>query len=211
MVEGALNAAAEQLVEVSAHGRLMQRQGNRAPHAAPQGLYACRDHDVATQPRWLALSVESDAQWRALTGVLGAPEWAREAALATLAGRREAHDRIDVHLAAWFAERDRDEAVDVLVSAGVPAAALADPRTAATHPQMVARGFFEACTHPVVGTHPLPTVPFRYRSVDRWLRGPAPTLGQHNRGVLRDVAGLTDAEVDDLEAAGVIGTRLRVA
>ena len=60
MVEGALNAAAEQIVEHGAHDVVLQREGNRAPHAAPQNLYACRGRE-----RWLALSVETDAQWQA--------------------------------------------------------------------------------------------------------------------------------------------------
>jgi crotonobetainyl-CoA:carnitine CoA-transferase CaiB-like acyl-CoA transferase len=37
-------------------------------------------------------------------------------------------------------------------------------------------------------------------------RSPAPRLGENNREVLVDVLGLTDADVDQLEADGVIGT-----
>src|SRR5262249_22576358 len=92
MVEGALNAAAEPILEYTAYGRLMQRMGNRSPEAAPQGLYPCKPHDPAGSAGWLALAVASDAQWRALAEVLG---WGREPALGTAAGRRAAHDRID--------------------------------------------------------------------------------------------------------------------
>ena len=58
----------------------------------------------------------------------------------------------------------------------------------------------------MVGDHPAPNVPFRYASVESWLRTPAPTLGQHNREVLRDLGGFEDGEIDALEAEGVIGT-----
>jgi crotonobetainyl-CoA:carnitine CoA-transferase CaiB-like acyl-CoA transferase len=54
---------------------------------------------------------------------------------------------------------------------------------------------------------PLPSQPFRYASVERWLRAPAPTLGQHNERVLCGILGLTPDELGDLEAEGVIGTR----
>jgi crotonobetainyl-CoA:carnitine CoA-transferase CaiB-like acyl-CoA transferase len=43
--------------------------------------------------------------------------------------------------------------------------------------------------------------------VDRWLREPAPTLGQQNGEILRDLLGLDDADIDALTAEGVIGTR----
>ena len=40
MVEGALNAAAEIALEYSAYGATLERDGNRSPNAAPQGLYS---------------------------------------------------------------------------------------------------------------------------------------------------------------------------
>ena len=205
MVEGALNAAAEQILEHSAYGNLMQREGNRAAHAAPQGLYRCRSDDELS---WLALSVSSDEQWEALVELLGGPDWSRDPELQTLTGRRAAHDRIDAELRPWFEDRELGNAVDTLLAAGIPAARVANPYTA-RNPQLEARGFYEVCTHPVVGDHPLPTVPFRYRSVERWLRRPAPTLGQHNREILQDLLDLSESELTELEADGVIGTRPR--
>ncbi len=194
MVEGALNAAAEQVVELTAYGNLMQRDGNRCPHAAPQGIYPCRG-SAAGSELWLALSVESDGQWAALLNILGSPEWARDTALQTHAGRRAAHDRIDGELRAFCAERQREELVDRLLAAGIPAGSVNDPRSIHHHPQMVARGFFESPSHPVVGAIDLPTVPFRYAGVERWLRRPAPTLGQHNRDILQGWLGLSDDEL----------------
>lgn len=204
MVEGALNAAAEQIIEFSAYGKLLQREGNRSPGAAPQGLYACRSPGRSV--RWVALSVESDVQWEELKRVLGDPPWAEGSALETRPGRRAAHDLLDRELAAWFAEQEREEVVERLVAAGIPAGAVVDPRTTSRHPQLRARGFYEACEHPIAGRQPIPTLPFRYASVARWIRSPAPTLGQHNRQILGEL-GLRDSEIDDLEREAVIGTR----
>jgi crotonobetainyl-CoA:carnitine CoA-transferase CaiB-like acyl-CoA transferase len=202
MVEGALNAAAEQIVEHGAHDIVLQREGNRAPHAAPQNLYACRGRE-----QWLALSIEGDAQWQALVAVLGRPGWALSTDLASHAGRRAHHDRIDAELARWAADRELDPTVAELVAAGVPAAPVVDPRTTHRHPQLAARGFYEEISHPVVGTHPVCTPPFRFASVARWLRSPAPTIGEHNREILGGLLGLSAGELDELEAAQVIGTR----
>jgi crotonobetainyl-CoA:carnitine CoA-transferase CaiB-like acyl-CoA transferase len=205
MVEGALNAAAEQLIEFTATGNLLHREGNRSPEAAPQGLYPCRGHDATTSPRWLALSVATDAQWAALKAVLGNPAWTRASAFDTHRGRRAAHDRIDAMLRPWAATCEFAEVVEVLVAAGVPAAPVADPRATSRNPQLIARGFYEAVDHPVVGSHPIPGLPFRYASVDRWLHRPAPTLGQHNAEILRELLGLGSDEIARLEAEAVIG------
>ncbi|MGE4605666.1 MAG: CoA transferase, partial [Myxococcota bacterium] len=203
MVEGALNAAAEQLIEFTAYGHLMGREGNRSPNAAPQGLYACRGSEPGRE-LWLALSIERDAEWTALREQLGRPAWSKS--LDTHTARRAAHDRIDAELRPWFAQRDRDETVEQLVDAGVPAAIVRDPRTTSQNPQHIARRFYEPLDHPIVGTHPIATVPFRYASVERWLRQSAPTLGQHNREILTEL-GLEEAEIRALEADGIIGDR----
>ena len=58
MIESALNMAAEQVVEFAASGQLLERDGNRGPVAAPQGVYAC-----AGDEEWLALAIATDDQW----------------------------------------------------------------------------------------------------------------------------------------------------
>jgi crotonobetainyl-CoA:carnitine CoA-transferase CaiB-like acyl-CoA transferase len=201
MVEAALNVAAEPVIEWTAYGNRIARDGNRGPTAAPQNVYATDAPEA-----WLALACETDDQWRALTGVLGRPDLAADPALATRAGRRAAHDALDAVIREWASTRAVDDAVDALLGAGVPAARVRDPRTASQHPQMVARGFFETVDHPVAGPHPIPGLPWRSRGVDRWIRRPAPTLGQHNHEVLGARLGLTPDELARLEADAVIGT-----
>lgn len=203
MVEGALNIAAEQVIEYSAYGHIQQREGNRSPYAAPQGIYACRGEE-----NWLALSIETDAQWQAFSQAIGNPAWAQEAALQTHAGRRAEQDALDAHLARWASEQELAPTVERLVAAGVPAATLLDCRMAYKHPQIAARGFFETVTHPVAGTHPLPSLPARFASRDAqpWIQTAAPTLGQHNREVLASL-GVDDARLAALDERNVTGTK----
>lgn len=214
MVEAAMNAAAEVVIEHTAYGNLLARTGNRSPHAAPQGLYACGDGRPGEE-KWLAVSVETDRQWDALACLIGADADAAAGDArrwSTHAARAAAHDEIDGLVDRWAAARGRDEALAALLAAGVPAAAAADPRAAHELAQPAARGFFEPVEHPVTGRCRLPGVPFRYRrSVARWLRSPAPLLGQHNREILEGLLGLTAEEVAALEREGVVGTKPRRA
>ncbi|MGO8873847.1 MAG: CoA transferase [Acidimicrobiales bacterium] len=206
LAEVALNVAAEQVIERSAYGHLLEREGNRSPLAAPQGLYPCRPGPSVTDG-WMALSVTTDGQWRALQIAIGDPEWAGDPALDTLEGRRAAHDLIDARLREWTTSLQREDMVDQLRSLGIPCSPVADPsRLLETNPQFRARGYFETPEHPVVGAMPLPSLPFRVSGVDRWLRTPAPTLGEHNDAVLGGLLGLSRAEIDELKTAGVIGT-----
>jgi len=202
MVEAAFSVAAETVIEWSAYGNRITRDGNRGPTAAPQNVYATDAPEA-----WLALACETDDQWRALTAAIGRPELADDPALVTRAGRRAAHERLDAILGEWAAARDVNDAVAALIAAGVPAARVRDPRTSSQHPQMVARAFFETVPHPVAGAHPVPGLPWRARGVDHWIRRPAPTLGQHNAEVLGHRLGHSPDDLAKLEADTVIGTR----
>jgi crotonobetainyl-CoA:carnitine CoA-transferase CaiB-like acyl-CoA transferase len=207
MVESALNIAAEQVLEWSAYGRRMERMGNRSVHAAPQGLYECAE-GVTVQDKWLALSIPSDAEWRALREVLGEPAWAMDPALDTAAGRHAAHDAIDAALSAWTAGKDRAALLAALRARDIPASEVDNPgRLLGKNPQLAARHYFERPGHPVMGEFPLPSLPFRFSGVERWLRTPAPTLGRDNDHVLRTLLGVSPEALRELEAEGVIGTR----
>jgi crotonobetainyl-CoA:carnitine CoA-transferase CaiB-like acyl-CoA transferase len=200
MAEAVLNSAAEPIVDYSAYGKLLQRDGNRTRLCAPQGLYRCRGFE-----QWLALSVAGDDQWNSLKEVMGHPSWADTRAFDHLGGRQAGHDTIDRHLAAWTAGQDVAGLVQALIARGIAAGTATDPRMGRLHPQFAARGLYEELEHPVAGRLAVGTIPFRFASIDRWWTAPAPTLGQHNTEVLRDVAGLDAAAIRQLDEDGVIG------
>jgi crotonobetainyl-CoA:carnitine CoA-transferase CaiB-like acyl-CoA transferase len=203
LVEVALNVAAEQVLEHSAYGRLLSRDGNRGPCAAPQGVYACAGPD-----EHVALAVASDAQWRALRALLGDPAWARDPALDTAAGRRARHDEIDAQLGAWCAARSRGAAEGALLAAGIPASAVINAHFLMPNPQLEQRGFFRTLEHPVTGRTRYPGLPMRFSAWPEPPRdAPAPTLGQHNREILCGELGLSEAELAALREKGIVGEK----
>lgn len=207
MVDAALNIAAEQVVEYTAYGAVLQRTGNRGPAAVPQNLYRTGEIDeFGRDDSWVAIAVETDGQWEALRAALGAPDWATEESLATMSGRRAHEDLIDGHLAEWCRSRTGDEVVAALWPTGVPVAKVMQPHRQNELEQLAARGFFERLEHPVNPPADFSTLPFRFSSgPQRFHASAAPLLGQHNREVLAEL-GLSAAELDTLEAEGVIGT-----
>jgi crotonobetainyl-CoA:carnitine CoA-transferase CaiB-like acyl-CoA transferase len=207
MVDAALNIAAEQVIEYSAYGALLQRAGNRGPAAEPQNLYRTNEIDeFGRSDCWVAVAVATDEQWAGLLDALGGPDWATDPALATGDGRRQHHDLIDERLAAWCAERTGDEIVGALWEHDVPVAKVMQPHRQSELPQLAARGFFEDVDHPVNARTPHSTLPFTSsRGPDRVHVQPAPRLGQHNHAVLSEL-GLSDKDIDELESQGVIGT-----
>jgi len=201
MIDLAVNISAEQILEFEVYGELMTRTGNRCLQAAPQGVYPCAGDD-----EWLALSVTTQEQWKALCEAIGALSWADDPELATIDRRQAAHDRIDAEIGTWCSDHALMAALDALGAAGaqpvVPAYAIDEDH------QMQARGFWEPVVHSVVGEHRYPGWPMRLSgSTGGWYRSPAPLLGQHNEEVLSDLLGLGAEAIDHLRRAGVIGER----
>ncbi|MET1001974.1 MAG: CoA transferase, partial [Acidimicrobiia bacterium] len=119
-------------------------------------------------------------------------------------------DPLDAHARAeWCATRAVDRAATELRTQGIPAAVMALAHLANEDPQLRARGYFQRVTHPLLGEHEYPTWPMRMSAGPaRPWTGPAPTLGQHNDEVLREL-GCSDADLDRLRAEHVIGSEPR--
>jgi crotonobetainyl-CoA:carnitine CoA-transferase CaiB-like acyl-CoA transferase len=203
LVEPALNVAAAQVAEFTAYGTLLSRSGNRAPEAAPQGVYGCRG-----EPARIAIAVKEDAHWQGLRRALGDPEWMRDPALASAAGRRAAHDAIDERLQSWCASLEAGAAVERLICEGVPAAPLINAFRIHPNPQLEHRGYYQTLEHRHTGPTRYPGPPMRFSGIDpREHRTPPPALGQHNDEILGDELGLSREALDALREKGIIGER----
>jgi crotonobetainyl-CoA:carnitine CoA-transferase CaiB-like acyl-CoA transferase len=196
MVGASLNLAAQQVIEHSAYGRLLERLGNRSATSVPQGVYRTADVDPdGTQDRWVAIAVTDDDQWRAFAGIVGLD-----------VDRRDDEDELDARIAEWCATRATDEVVAVVSGAGVPCEPVVRAHEHDRLEPVVARKLFERVDHPVTGSADYIGAPFRFTRGPRvHHRARSPLLGEHNREVLTRILGLSDADVDELEADGVIG------
>ena len=107
---------------------------------APHNLYPCRSPGDAGDggDRWIAITVTSDDEWRALRAEMGAPAWA-DASLDTNAARLARQDEIDVHIAAWTRDHDDYDLFHRLQRAGVPAAPVLEASRVFDDPHVRAR------------------------------------------------------------------------
>ena len=183
MIEAVLNVTAVQTMEFELFGKVMKRRGNRGHSvAALQDIYRCAGDD-----NWVAISVRTDDELSALAELIG--------------------DR-GIDIEEWLATQDADAVVEILVAAGIPAAVVISPSLVTENPQLVHRGFFERLEHPRTGPGLYPCPPFaRLVANKKWLLRAPPTLGQHNSEVLSELCGLTEADLERLAAAEIIGTR----
>jgi len=192
----------EAVLEYTVNGQVRQPQANRDASRVPHGVYRCRGQD-----EWLAVAIDDDAQWANLCGAIGRPELAADQRYATLPARWQHEAEIDALVSDWTQAQDKHDAMGLLQEAGVPAAAVQNGRDLLADPHLAQRGFYQKVVHPVGGAQRQRSWPFHLARTPATIRSPAPCLGQDTRAVLTGLLGYTDADVDRLEADGVIGTR----
>jgi crotonobetainyl-CoA:carnitine CoA-transferase CaiB-like acyl-CoA transferase len=204
MINSALRVAAEAVIEHSAYGQRLARQGNRSSHVAPEGIYPTSEPDRMGlgDKRWIALSVLTDEQWAALCGVLGAEDWA----VWPRSMRSERHDDIDASITAWTSTNTVDVIEKTLVDIGVPVGEVVLGHLLPEVEQLAHRGFFEEVAHPLTGNNTHAGLPVRWSSIPSPVqRGHAPVLGQDDDVVWLEQVEMSADEYARLRESGVIG------
>lgn len=176
-------------------GQDIVADGNHRPDMAPHNAYPARGDDS-----WIALAARNDAEWQILAGLIGGA--ARDARFATLAGRKADEDALDALIAAWTQGQDRRALAARVQAAGVPASAVETAPDLAQSDYLRHRGFFTRLSHPEAGTHDHPGLPFHSETAQGTARFAAPSFGEGNLHVLREVLNLPEDEIAILLASG---------
>ena len=204
-VEAAISGfIATEVLDYTVNGKIAGSIGNRSPHYAPHGCFACRGED-----RWITIAIESDAQWVALRAAMGDPamgdpKWAADAKFQNAEGRLAHQDEIEREIETWTRQHDAFDLANRLQSCGIPAAPVQNAADLFSDPQLAHRGHFRPLDHVEMGTvsyngpaHLLSETP----AVVRWA---APCLGEHTAQVLREFLGYSIDEISEFSALGLL-------
>lgn len=173
---------------------------------SPHNVYPCRDND-----RWIVIVVANDQEWQLLKQAMDNPAWAEESRFTSTLGRWEHRHELDEHLGCWTAGQDDQELMQKLQNQGVNAGAVFTAQDLANNCHLDDRGFFSEFDNPNaprVGPRKYAGRPFRDPGIPMGITSAA-ALGEHNGAILREVAGLSAAEIEALAASGVIATTPR--
>ena len=197
-LESYVSIGGEFVLAAAAAGESPERQGNRSPAFAPQGVYPCSGDD-----NWVAITVQSDAAWSALAELIDSPALA-DPALRAEAERRRRHDAVDAEIASWTASRDAHEVAALLQEAGVAAGPALSNLEMVADPHLRSRNMIVPIDHPDAGTREFPGFPIHFSETPVERFDGAPTLGQDNEAILRDLLGYSGDEYAALLASGVV-------
>ncbi|MGE0385359.1 MAG: CoA transferase [Gammaproteobacteria bacterium] len=197
--EGATFATLLDVLRAGIAGADRPRPGNRHAWRAPHGVYPCRGRDA-----WVAIGVDTDAQWLRLCEVIGRADLGADAALSTHDGRLARHDEIDAAIARWTRTRAKRRAMEILQAAGVPAGAVLHSRD--LHHDAHVRGleFWRAAWATETGLRIYPGPWYRLQATPGDVRRGISNFGEDNERVLRELLGYDAARVKRVLDSGVM-------
>jgi alpha-methylacyl-CoA racemase len=192
VADGVLGLMALQVDEYLATGEVP------APHhGLLTGRYACYDTYRARDGKWLAVAAIEPRFWKNLCRLLRLPQWAEHQTDDAV------QDDVRAEMRAAFAQKDRDEWVELLASADTCVAPVQTVPEAVEDPQYRARGAIVDAVHPEHGAFrqvaptfagmERPSVPYEVRDA---------TVTDTDE--LLAAAGFSTDERDKLRAAGVV-------
>ncbi|WP_315290095.1 CaiB/BaiF CoA-transferase family protein [Pseudomonas oleovorans] len=182
--------------EYDAFGYVREPAGSALPGITPSNSYPCNDGS------YVLIAGNGDSIYKRLMSLIGRDDLGNDPRLAQNDGRSQHAELIDGAIAEWTAQRGRDEVIEALKSARVPAGY---PYTAAdivSDPHYLARQMIEQ-VQTSVGPLKVPGVlPKLSRTPGRIGTG-GPQLGEHNDDILAGL-GLSAEQVAGLRERGII-------
>ena len=155
-------------------GERPQRSGNADPGVLLQDVFPALGDD-----RWVAISLFDEADRTRLHAITG-PD-----------------------VTAWTAQREDHAIASALQAAGIACGVVQDCEDMIDRdPQLNGRGALVTLDHPILGPFGHIATPISF-SRDSFAPFRAPGMGEHAHAIARDLCGLTNARIAELEAAGV--------
>jgi crotonobetainyl-CoA:carnitine CoA-transferase CaiB-like acyl-CoA transferase len=179
-------------------GKVGMRAGPRLPNSAPNTLFPTRD---GTHIHIAALA---DAVFRRLATAMAQPELGTDPRFALQAARNENEAEIERIITEWTLSHDVAELKAILDEAEVPATTIYTMADIFEDPHFRARDMLVQAPDDDLGHVTLAGIVPKLSRTPGKIRWSGHRLGQDTRAVLRELAHMTDGDIDALQAEGVI-------
>ncbi len=176
------------------------RTGNEAAQLVPAGLYPCQPGGPNDYVYLLATTRE---MWDNILKVIGREDLIGDPRYAEIPERNKRAAEVYALIRAWTEQHGKFAVMEKMGKAEVPCGAVFDSGDVLSDPHLRERGMIVTIEHPTRGTMTMPGCAVQLSQSPREVR-PAPLLGQHNEEVYREFLGLTQGEIVELKAEGVI-------
>ncbi|HLW70017.1 MAG TPA: CoA transferase [Candidatus Binataceae bacterium] len=173
------------------------RNGSQHPYGSPSGVFAC--------PGGFIMLLVQDHEFSRLARAMGRPELATDERFKNNGRRVRNNAALKEMIEGWFATfPDRDSVVAELDKFRVPCGPVLSLEEAMAHPHLRERETVRRVNDPVLGNFDIPGFPVKFSNWPERTKLKASRLGEDNEAVLREMIGISDAELAALYAEEVL-------
>ena len=177
------------------------RTGNSMDRIAPFGIFATSDGNVA-------IAAGGHEEWFVrLAEAIGQPELATDPRFNARANRLKHAKQINEILDSWTRTRTTEEVIEQISNKySVPTVPVRTPLDVLEDPHFRKSGAITELTHPVYGNFGAVGMglPIQFSKTPAQYRVPATDMGAANEEIYGNLLNLSQAEMDELRASGVI-------
>lgn len=197
ITESVLGLMEASLAEYARCGAVRSPSGTTITGVVPTDAYPTADG------KHVVIGANGDSIFERLMRAAGREDLAVDPRLADNEGRVAHQGEVDAAIAAWTSTLSREDALQQLEAAGVPAGAIQSAAEIVEDPHFQARGALEEVPHDEA-TYPVPRYAPRLSDTPGRTRHIGGPVGVDTERVLRERLGLSPDEITALRASGVI-------
>lgn len=172
-------------------------QGSQHPNLVPYGIFPAKDGSIV-------IACLTNSFWANICRALGMDDWITDSRFDTLVKRRDTRTTVNERISAVTSQRTISELVGVFTQQQVPHAPILGITEALSQPQAVAREMVVETDHQLLGRIPIVNRSIKFPGAPQPVPTAPPVLGQHTDEILRDVLGLTSAQIQGLRDLKVL-------
>jgi succinyl-CoA:(S)-malate CoA-transferase subunit B len=179
-------------------GFMRERMGSGTVNVVPHNHYPTSDD------KWLAIACTNDKIFERLAQAMGQPELASPDRWGLIKQREAQRTAVDDHVANWTRSKKLHEVIDICEEFQVPCGPVYRIDEIFDDPQYAARENILYFNDYRSGEHAIPNVVPRLTETPGRVNSLGPALGAHNEEIYRDRLGISETDLQQFVAAGVI-------
>ena len=179
-------------------GKIREREGSGSFVAVPHGHFRTRDD------KWIAIACTTDKMFERLSVAMGQPPLSSSGLYGDQRKRLAARETVNAIVVEWVASMDRDDVLRLCLNEKVPVGKVNSIADIFEDEHFAARGNLAHVMDPELGDIVVPGVVPTLSATPGRIDSLGPTLGNATDDVMRQLLGLTAAELQRLRQQKII-------
>lgn len=180
------------------NGIIKERSPGLSGHSSPAGTFQTKDG------HWVVLVTSSDRTFERLAKAMDREDMLTDERFYTNAVRLQHFDLTNGIVADWVKTKNRDELQQHLDEFGVPISSINNIEDIFNDEHFKARENIIEMDHPRLGKVKMPGIVPKFSETPGSVRQVGPDLGAHNDDILKELADLSDEEIQALKEKNII-------